>query len=70
LDLNIVQVSINGYYYGQVHGLLGSMYQEPSFDLKLPNGEVNLTYDKKKKINKNKRQIYIIFYFIFMLVTQ
>jgi len=47
LDLSIVQVFINGYYYGQVHGLLGSMYQEPKYDLKLPNGEVNLTYDKK-----------------------
>lgn len=39
---------INGYYYGQVHGLLGSTHQEPTFDFKLPNGEVNLTYDKKK----------------------
>ncbi|XP_060861024.1 apolipophorins isoform X2 [Metopolophium dirhodum] len=40
LDLSIVQVFINGYYYGQVHGLLGSMYQEPKYDLKLPNGEL------------------------------
>lgn len=47
-------MSINGYYYGQVHGLLGSMYQEPKFDLKLPNGEVNLNYDKKNKEKKNK----------------
>jgi hypothetical protein len=40
LDLNIVQVFINGFYYGQVHGLLGSTHQEPTFDFKLPNGEL------------------------------
>jgi len=66
LDLSIVQVFINGYYYGQVHGLLGSMYQEPKFDLKLPNGEVNLTYDKKK-INKEQTLNLYNFKFVSML---
>lgn len=51
-------MSINGYYYGQVHGLLGSMNQEPKFDLKLPTGEVNLNYDKNNKEKKNKHLIY------------
>ncbi|XP_026815483.1 apolipophorins [Rhopalosiphum maidis] len=41
LDFNIIQVFINGYYYGQVRGLLGSMYQEPKFDFNLPNGELS-----------------------------
>uniref|UniRef100_A0A2H8TZF4 Apolipophorin n=1 Tax=Melanaphis sacchari TaxID=742174 RepID=A0A2H8TZF4_9HEMI len=41
LDFNIIQIFINGYYYGQVRGLLGSMYQEPKFDFKLPNGELS-----------------------------
>lgn len=36
-----VEVFVNGYYYGQVFGLLGSMYQEPTFDSKLPDGQVN-----------------------------
>lgn len=41
LDFNIIQVFINGYHYGHVFGLLGSMYQEPKFDFKLPNGELS-----------------------------
>lgn len=40
INFDIVEVFINGYYYGQVFGLLGSMYQEPTFDSKLPNGQV------------------------------
>lgn len=45
LNLDIVEASVNGYYYGQVNGLLGAVYQEPTFDFKLPDGKV------KKKIN-------------------
>jgi len=44
MQLDIVELFINGYYYGRIHGLLGSMNQEPSFDFNLPDGEV-----KKKK---------------------
>lgn len=53
LDFNIVQIFINGYYYGQVHGLLGSMYQEPKFDLKLPSGKVKYNKKKKQTLNQN-----------------
>ncbi|CAH1725498.1 unnamed protein product [Aphis gossypii] len=41
LDFNIIQVFINGYHYGHVFGLLGSMYQEPRYDFKLSNGELS-----------------------------
>lgn len=40
MNFDIVKVLINGYYYGQVAGLLGSMNQEPIFDFKLPDGKV------------------------------
>lgn len=46
IELDIVEVFVNGYHFGKVRGLMGSMYQEPTFDFKLPNGEV------KKKKNK------------------
>lgn len=48
LQFDIVEVFINGYYYGQVVGLLGSMSQEPSFDFKLPDGNVNKHLDRSK----------------------
>lgn len=41
LNFDFIIVLINGYYHGQVFGLLGSMYQEPSLDFNLPNGKVN-----------------------------
>jgi len=40
VDLDIVKVIVNGYYYGHVNGLLGAMFQDPVFDFKLPNGKV------------------------------
>lgn len=54
LEFDIVEVCINGYYYGQVKGLLGAMYHEPTFDL-IPNisisdGIVLNGQVKKKKL--------------------
>lgn len=47
LELEIIEVSINGFYFGRVYGLLGAMNQEPTFDFKLSDGKV------KKKLIKN-----------------
>lgn len=40
MPLDIVHVFINGFYYDRVHGLMGSMNQEPMFDFNLPDGHV------------------------------
>lgn len=52
LELDIVDVCINGYYYGKIKGLLGVMNHEPTFDL-IPNfnisdGIINGKVKKKK----------------------
>lgn len=40
IQFDMITLFINGYYYGKVVGLLGTMNQEPTFDYKLPNGQV------------------------------
>lgn len=40
LNLNIVEIFVNGYFYSQVRGLLGTMCQEPTINYILPNGKV------------------------------
>lgn len=40
LELEIIEVSINGFYFDRVYGLLGAMNQEPTFDFKQSDGKV------------------------------
>ncbi|VVC28237.1 Vitellinogen, open beta-sheet,von Willebrand factor, type D domain,Lipid transport protein, N- [Cinara cedri] len=56
MEFDMIEVFINGYYYGNVFGLLGTMYQEPTFDLKLPNGQISddmQTFLKAYKVSGN-----------------
>lgn len=56
MQLDSIKIFINGYHYGNVFGLLGTLYQEPTFDFKLPNGQVKIN-DHMNIINYRKLMV-------------